>query len=177
MSIVPRHTFCKRQREFDRTDLIECQSSENRVTIKISYVPLQKLWIIQGVLKRFQQSLKSAVLKLGVATLLGVAKLLKRVDKYQNWEFLIIWPKMKPFYKAFYIKKRIGHKLTFEGYMRFATQSYVAIKIKIDPCLARNLQNKLIEAKPITNEPTCIWTMNLETEAVFEIKYGVGEII
>jgi hypothetical protein len=32
-------------------------------------------------------SLKAAVLKLGVATLLGVAKLLKRVAIYQNLEF------------------------------------------------------------------------------------------
>ncbi len=65
-----------------------CQNGNKRVKKKLCF------W-----------SFKSAVLKLGVATLFGVAKLLKRVAKYQNFDFFIIWPKMKPFYKIFYIKR------------------------------------------------------------------------
>ncbi len=49
--------------------------------------------------------LNPAVLKLGVATLWRVAKLLKSVAKYQNYEFLILWPKIKLFYKLFYFKE------------------------------------------------------------------------
>ncbi len=43
--------------------------------------------------RRGKKWLKAVVLKLGVATLLKVTKLLKRVTEYQNYEFFIIWPK------------------------------------------------------------------------------------
>jgi hypothetical protein len=54
--------------------------------IQDHYNQIQKARSFRKKSRRLEWS-KAAVLKLGVATLLGVAKLLKRVAKYQNLEF------------------------------------------------------------------------------------------
>ncbi len=55
---------------------------------------------------------RAPVLKLGVATFLRVTKFVERVAKLKKKIFCIMWPKIRAFYKVFYIKQ--GGKILLE---------------------------------------------------------------